>query len=108
MSTKRRRNYRDENLRRRYGITARQWDQAYDQQDGNCANPRCSNRITDVDHDHQTGQFRGLLCSDCNRALGAIHDDTEVLRGLIDYLIERKSPWKVSPSSDVRSAATKP
>ena len=40
-----------------------------------------------VDHDHRTGQVRGLLCTYCNKhVLGAIRDNPIVLRGLRDYL----------------------
>lgn len=80
------RDSRDHNLRVRYGITLEQWKVAADLQDGNCANPRCPNKLTDVDHDHVTGEFRGLLCNPCNRALGALRDDQERLLGLIEYL----------------------
>lgn len=38
------------------------------------------------DHDHETGLFRGWLCSDCNLALGNAHDSVEKLEGLIKYL----------------------
>lgn len=77
---------RDKNLRARYGITEEQWKVAADLQDGNCANPRCAHPLTDVDHDHSTGAFRGLLCGPCNRALGAMQDDRPRLLGLIEYL----------------------
>jgi Recombination endonuclease VII len=39
-----------------------------------------------VDHDHQTGQVRGILCFNCNQALGNVHDDPAVLVQLITYL----------------------
>lgn len=39
-----------------------------------------------VDHCHSTGKVRGLLCHNCNRALGLMHDDTEVLLNAIKYL----------------------
>jgi len=39
-----------------------------------------------VDHDHESGKVRGLLCSDCNRALGLFRDSTEVLERAVKYL----------------------
>jgi Recombination endonuclease VII len=35
-----------------------------------------------VDHDHETGVVRGMLCFNCNQALGNARDDVEVLRRL--------------------------
>lgn len=43
-----------------------------------------------IDHCHQTGQFRGLLCSKCNRALGLFKDNAEVMMRAIEYLRSRK------------------
>lgn len=39
-----------------------------------------------VDHDHETGVIRGLLCSPCNRAIGHLGDSVEGLQAAIDYL----------------------
>lgn len=39
-----------------------------------------------VDHDHQTGAVRGLLCSEHNTGLGKFGDSVEMLRRAIDYL----------------------
>lgn len=42
-----------------------------------------------IDHDHETGKVRGLLCDGCNKALGHARDDISILAGLIKYLEER-------------------
>lgn len=39
-----------------------------------------------VDHCHRTGKIRGLLCNRCNRVLGMVDDNTNILQGLIEYL----------------------
>jgi hypothetical protein len=39
-----------------------------------------------VDHDHRTGEVRGLLCSNCNRAIGLLMDDTKIVRSAAEYL----------------------
>lgn len=42
-----------------------------------------------VDHCHVTGRVRGLLCGNCNRALGLLHENPERVRSLLRYLQER-------------------
>ena len=39
-----------------------------------------------VDHDHTTGKVRGLLCSNCNAAIGLLHDNAERARAIANYL----------------------
>lgn len=39
-----------------------------------------------MDHDHETGETRGMLCSACNKMLGFARDDPEILRRALEYL----------------------
>jgi hypothetical protein len=72
-------------LKRRYGITEAQFDEMVNQQGGLCA--ACKKRpATQVDHDHQTGRVRGILCLNCNAALGAFKDDPRIVWAAIEYL----------------------
>lgn len=52
-----------------YGLTPEQYKKLYDSQQGICAICK-TNPAQVVDHDHETGLVRGLLCSNCNLALG--------------------------------------
>lgn len=80
-----------QNLRRYYGMTIEQYDKLYADQNGKCAicekaeDNRKKQRLS-VDHDHKTGQVRGLLCDRHNRALGMLHDSIDTLQRAIDYL----------------------
>ena len=39
-----------------------------------------------IDHDHKTGEFRGILCDSCNKGLGFFYDNIDSLTRAIDYL----------------------
>lgn len=52
-----------------------------------CADPL--DRIN-TDHDHETGFYRGILCTRCNFTLGLVKDDIDTLYKLIQYLTERQ------------------
>jgi hypothetical protein len=70
------------------------FDRHYQIQQGKCLG--CGKHQQDlkislcVDHDHGTGEFRGLLCNHCNHILGLVGDRQEILTNLINYL-ERKN-----------------
>lgn len=65
------------------------YDRLLEIQGGRCGICRCTPRTRRlaVDHDHQTGYVRGLLCKMCNHdLLGAAHDDIQILRNAVYYL----------------------
>lgn len=69
----------------RYGIGAAEVEALIQIQGGVCA--VCKRRPpTQVDHDHQTGVVRGVLCDGCNGGLGHFRDDPALIRRAIDYL----------------------
>lgn len=45
-----------------------------------------SKRYLSIDHNHQTGKVRALLCGKCNTILGMAGDNIEILRNAVDYL----------------------
>lgn len=51
-----------------------------------CGALNSGKRRLHIDHDHGTGEFRGLLCSNCNTTLGLCADDAVRLRKLADYV----------------------
>jgi len=80
---------REHNLRK-YGITTEQYDTMLTEQ-GNvckiCKSPTAGGRGRfHVDHDHRTGEIRGLLCHRCNTALGLTNEDTSILSKMIHYI----------------------
>ena len=75
----------------RYRLTLEAWEAMLIAQAGRCANPGCRCPLIKkaephVDHDHITGKVRGLLCQECNTALGLLRDALERLLGLAAYL----------------------
>lgn len=81
----------DTNLRRRYGLSMDEYNAILAAQDGLCAickGPPGARRLA-VDHDHETGEVRGLLCPNCNRGIGNFRDDPSLLRAAIEYLSAR-------------------
>lgn len=72
-------------LKDRYGMTREDFDNLIDAQGGLCA--ICvENKAGYVDHDHETGRVRGLLCAACNGGLGFFKDRSALLRSAAEYL----------------------
>lgn len=83
-------------LKKVFGIGIKEYISMYEAQDGRCA--ICGNeglfydkglgrtKTLAVDHCHDTGKIRGLLCSRCNRGLGMFNDSIELLEKAVKYL----------------------
>ena len=79
-----------------YGLSIEDYETMFSDQGGVCAICQKAetviHRTTErqirlsVDHDHNTGEIRGLLCQRCNQALGLLNDDVEALHQAITYL----------------------
>lgn len=74
---------------KKYGLTIKEYDELYSSQDGKCYICNIKpDRQLNIDHCHQTGKVRKLLCAACNTALGHSKEDIEILKSLIRYLEE--------------------
>jgi hypothetical protein len=82
------------NIQMRYGITQEQYEEMLSEQNGGCAicgiTEATNGRRLAVDHDHQTGEVRGLLCNNCNVAVGIIENSklkgSDLIGAIYNYL----------------------
>ena len=90
-----RRRARDYHRLSTYGVEPAQYAELLAQQEGVCAICRQPETIRDrtgrvaslaVDHDHSTGEVRGLLCRACNAGIGNLKDSPDLLRAALSYL----------------------
>jgi len=89
------------NLASKYQINEAHYATMLDRQHGRCAiceqaqdDSGDAKKLLQVDHDHDTGQVRGLLCPCCNKALGLFKDRPAVVERAFKYL----QHWKGGPS----------
>lgn len=79
---------KQKNLKRNYGINLEEYTKRYDTQHGLCAICKTPHDVLCVDHSHDTGKVRGLLCHPCNRGIGLLKESADTLRAAISYLYE--------------------
>lgn len=78
--------------KRKFGIDSQEYNEKRERQLGICAickeppTTLIHNRGLFIDHDHKTNKVRGLLCHNCNTALGKFQDSELVLSNAIKYL----------------------
>jgi hypothetical protein len=109
-------------LKNKYGLSEQDYAKMFDEQDGQCAicglfmvsqldetRPDfkragfAPNEFARVDHDHATGEVRGLLCFSCNVGLGKFRDDERLLLAAVRYLRDTATSQNASRSSDVKA-----
>ncbi len=81
----------NERLLRVYGITRAAYEQLLSNQGGSCAicgirSPGKDRTMWCVDHDHDTGDVRGLLCGQCNAGIGNLRDDPIIIERAAQYV----------------------
>lgn len=87
--------FKDWEYRRKYGIRLDEYNQMFADQNGCCA--ICGKHQTEfkkslaVDHDHETGKVRALLCVNCNLGVGCFRDDSDLLQAAIRYLADHST-----------------
>lgn len=80
---------RKRKMRSQYGLEPEEFDQMLVDQDGVCAvcgGVQSNGRRLAIDHNHETGEVRGLLCDSCNHGLGNFRDDPHLMKTAIKYL----------------------
>ncbi len=83
-------------IRRVYNLTPEEYAQLNDAQQGLCAICGAAEKLV-VDHCHETGRVRGLLCTGCNIGLGRFRDSPHGLRKAAEYLEKGcNTPWRAS------------
>ncbi len=83
------RDHRSGHLKRKFDLTLDEYEGILEGQNRACAicgEPPSERIALHVDHDHGTGEIRGLLCVRCNNALGLFRENTDVLRRAIRYV----------------------
>jgi hypothetical protein len=87
---------RQRHLQKNYRLTTFQFNEMWEEQNGKCAiccnsmapRGRKADAVT-VDHNHATGEVRGLLCRACNHGIGNLKDNPDVLANAAKYLSQK-------------------
>lgn len=112
--------YREKELQKKFNIGSSEYDAMLAVQGGVCdickkpedAVIRGKVIHLSVDHDHSTGKIRGLLCGQCNHAIGKFGDDVGLLQSAADYLrkhagVENLLPFEPARDRDWLHVATR-
>ena len=86
-------------MKKHYGMTEDDFNALYESQGGKCAicgKPLnkvggARDQVAHIDHDHETGKVRGILCRLCNIGLGSFRDSLELMDKAKAYLVNSKA-----------------
>ena len=78
-------------LKKNFGLSLEDYSKMFDEQNGKCkiCNKTQDYKLLAVDHCHSTGEIRGLLCNNCNVALGLLQEQESIIQSMISYLKKR-------------------
>ena len=81
---------------KKYNLSLEEYDLLVEEQNNKCAicgttenKGTAKNGRWQIDHNHKTGEVRGLLCQSCNLGLGCLQDSPEILSKALSYLLEK-------------------
>jgi len=85
---------RKSNLKIKFKMSIEDYNALLDSQNGKCSlcnkTPEENGKALSVDHNHKTGKVRGLLCDNCNKGIGFLKENTEILQKAIKYIEKDK------------------
>ena len=76
------------NLKYRYGIELSEYDAMVEQQKCKCKICKTETKTLVVDHCHDSGRVRGLLCKQCNVGIGMLKESENIMREALNYINE--------------------
>jgi hypothetical protein len=83
---------RKSQLKNLYGLSMDKYEGLLEKQENKCAvcgiDFQLLTRNPHIDHNHNTGEIRGILCSNCNTALGLLKDDVVRVQKLMEYIVK--------------------
>jgi DNA-directed RNA polymerase subunit RPC12/RpoP len=97
---------KNSSLLRTYGITIEQYEELLEKQEEKCF--VCERHKDEfptalaVDHDHKTGEIRGLLCAYCNHRVVGRWRESRLLKRVVEYLEKDFTGWFVPPKKKRR------
>jgi ribulose bisphosphate carboxylase small subunit len=81
---------RNSRFLRTYGLTIEEYEALFEEQNGKCAICQLppTEEFLAVDHNHENGRVRGLLCRKCNAAIGLLQEDYKILSAATTYILK--------------------